>query len=89
MPKLKCIKNIYKCYMEPIEEDGKFRYYNCGCGSTHQLNKFDNTWRDVVLLPKRKCKRCDHEWFLKKPVEPLVCPKCKSPYWNKEKKNEW
>ena len=34
-----------------------------------------------------RCERCDHEWIprdLKK--EPSVCPKCKSPYWNRPRK---
>ena len=33
-----------------------------------------------------RCKRCPHEWIpRKKDGEPIVCPSCKSPYWNKEK----
>ena len=36
-------------------------------------------------LPTLKCLRCGHTWYPKKPVEPKVCPKCKSPYWNKPK----
>ncbi len=32
------------------------------------------------------CGRCDHEWIPRDPnIEPKVCPKCKSPYWNKPK----
>jgi len=31
------------------------------------------------------CERCGHEWIPRKENAPLptVCPKCKSPYWNK------
>ena len=32
-----------------------------------------------------KCTRCLHEWKPRKKGLPRVCPKCKSPYWNKEK----
>jgi Zn finger protein HypA/HybF involved in hydrogenase expression len=32
-----------------------------------------------------KCLRCLHEWASKK-EHPTVCPDCKSPYWNIEKK---
>jgi predicted Zn-ribbon and HTH transcriptional regulator len=32
------------------------------------------------------CKRCGHEWASKQ-IKPIICPKCKSPYWNKERKN--
>ncbi len=31
---------------------------------------------------KRICKRCGHEWFIKRNAEPSVCPLCKSPRWN-------
>lgn len=39
------------------------------------------------------CERCSHEWMPKKPwIEgeelPTVCPKCKSPYWNRPRKEE-
>ena len=34
-----------------------------------------------------KCKRCGHEWASKMETHlPYVCPKCKSPYWDKEMK---
>jgi len=43
-----------------------------------------------------RCERCRHEWVprgvdtaaKKPPPEPRVCPKCKSPYWNKPRKRE-
>ena len=37
-----------------------------------------------VLIIGHKCYRCDHAWRphdLDKP--PRVCPKCKSPYWDR------
>ena len=41
---------------------------------------------NVVKLPKLHCKRCGHKWIPRKEgEEPRVCPKCKSPYWNKER----
>ena len=30
-----------------------------------------------------KCKRCGHGWIPRSEKLPAVCPKCKSPYWNK------
>jgi predicted Zn-ribbon and HTH transcriptional regulator len=27
--------------------------------------------------------RCGHEWLSRKGEEPTVCPKCKSPRWDK------
>ena len=37
-----------------------------------------------------KCGRCGHEWIPRTKIdeEPLICPKCKSPYWNKQRKNK-
>ncbi len=34
----------------------------------------------------RKCLRCDWIWFPRKPTGPIICPHCKSAYWNKPKK---
>ncbi len=36
-----------------------------------------------------KCTRCLHAWVPRKSTigDPSVCPKCKSPYWNKARKN--
>ena len=41
-----------------------------------------------ILILGNRCYRCTHEWRpndINKP--PRVCPKCKSPYWDKPKKN--
>ncbi len=36
-----------------------------------------------------RCERCAHEWIPRdKGQEPVICPKCKSPYWNKPRKSE-
>jgi len=36
-----------------------------------------------------RCERCEHEWIPRdKDEEPRVCPKCKSPYWNRPRKND-
>jgi rRNA maturation endonuclease Nob1 len=38
-----------------------------------------------------RCERCDHEWVprnVTSGVEPKVCPKCKSPYWNVPRKTK-
>jgi predicted Zn-ribbon and HTH transcriptional regulator len=34
-----------------------------------------------------KCERCEHVWLPReKDKKPLVCPKCKSPYWDTPRK---
>jgi len=34
---------------------------------------------------KLKCKRCEHRWIPKK-EDVRQCPKCKSAYWDKERR---
>jgi len=33
-----------------------------------------------------RCERCEHEWLPRSDQEPRVCPKCKSPYWNRPRR---
>lgn len=40
------------------------------------------------VIKKCKCKRCLYEWWPKKPNKYVkICPRCKSPLWNKDKVN--
>ncbi len=50
--------------------------------------KHEVEW-EVITTPLRifKCLRCGHEWPSKMD-KPLVCPKCKSPYWDRDKKEK-
>jgi len=36
-------------------------------------------------LPVFECKRCKHKWHPRM-NGPTVCPKCHSPWWNKERR---
>jgi len=39
-----------------------------------------------VLVVGHRCWRCSHEWLsYDKNNIPKVCPKCKSPYWDRER----
>lgn len=40
-----------------------------------------------IKLLKLKCKRCGHQWIPRK-IEVRICPKCKSPYWDRARRNE-
>lgn len=43
--------------------------------------------RVPITVMGYRCERCSHEWIPKDSErEPTVCPKCKSPYWNKPRK---
>ncbi len=37
-----------------------------------------------------RCERCKHEWIPRTKIkeDPIICPNCKSPYWNIPKKNK-
>lgn len=41
-----------------------------------------------IKISGHKCFRCGHEWRPKKMGIPKVCPKCKSPYWDRPKNSE-
>jgi len=41
-----------------------------------------------ITLTGFKCERCGHEWVPRGEEEPAVCPKCKSPYWNKPRRQK-
>ena len=34
-----------------------------------------------------QCERCQHKWITRSEEIPVVCPKCKSPYWDKPLSN--
>ena len=42
-----------------------------------------------VVLTTRICLRCGHgtdskrPWILRRPSEPICCPQCHSPYWDR------
>ncbi len=36
-----------------------------------------------VTVTAFKCERCGHVWLPKTERRPTICPKCKSPYWDK------
>jgi len=43
--------------------------------------------RVPITVMGYRCERCSHEWIPRDVRrEPSVCPKCKSPYWNRPRK---
>jgi len=47
---------------------------------------------DIIPPPKPKvvlkplvCKRCNRTWTPRKEELPIQCPKCRSPYWDRER----
>ena len=49
--------------------------------------ELDNLMVGRVNIEGYKCERCGHIWVpriyeIEKKKDPVICPKCKSPYWN-------
>lgn len=44
----------------------------------------------IIELKGYSCERCKHEWVPRSKIDelPTICPKCKSPYWNKPRQSE-
>ena len=36
----------------------------------------------------RRCLRCGHEWSQRSGTQPKTCPRCRSPYWNRQRRGE-
>ncbi len=41
-----------------------------------------------TLPPRLKCQRCGYEWWPRFASGPRICPRCKSPYWDKPRAKE-
>jgi hypothetical protein len=41
-----------------------------------------------ITLKGFECERCQHQWVPREEDYPRVCPKCKSPYWDKPRKKQ-
>lgn len=39
-----------------------------------------------INIPLLKCLRCGHEWLPRQNKRPMICPKCKSAYWDQPKR---
>lgn len=54
-------------------------------GTQHGVSK--------ITVTLYTCERCEHKWIPREAIAgtealPTVCPKCKSPYWNRPRQNE-
>ncbi len=41
-----------------------------------------------IKLYEYTCERCFHKWIPRTTEKPRVCPKCKSPYWDRKRKKK-
>lgn len=44
----------------------------------------------IIKLDGYACERCEHKWIPRSKIDELsiICPKCKSPYWNTPRQGE-
>ncbi len=43
--------------------------------------------KPIGMVPLQGCRcRCGHEWLPRNDEKPRVCPKCKSPNWDRPKR---
>ena len=55
----------------------------------YTIKSYISMARLTLSIEGFKCERCEHEWIPNDiHQEPTVCPKCKSPYWNKPRKQK-
>lgn len=53
------------------------------------MKKPEKSEKPLGMVPLTGCRcRCGHEWLPRGEVRPTVCPKCKSPYWDRPKQFE-
>jgi len=41
-----------------------------------------------ITLKGYVCERCKHKWVPRDKQKPMVCPKCKSPYWDRKRRRK-
>jgi rubrerythrin len=46
----------------------------------------ENMAKQKVKITELTCLKCGHLWYPRTLELPAVCPKCKNPRWNREKK---
>jgi ribosomal protein L37E len=51
--------------------------------------RYDTLGMGELTVKAYKCERCEHVWVPTSDVKPRVCPKCKSPYWDKPRSADW
>ena len=41
-----------------------------------------------IMIKGYQCERCTHQWVPRDESNPRVCPKCKSPYWDRPRQKQ-
>ena len=46
-----------------------------------QEKEMTETTQDTIR--QQECLRCGHSWWPRSTERPIICPNCKSPYWDR------
>jgi len=52
-------------------------------GKVFKVKGIFSIMKKEIKMYECKCERCGHAWITRTEEVPVVCPKCKSPYWDK------
>lgn len=43
-------------------------------------------FEEIIKVKQYTCLRCSYKWLPRKEVRSIICPNCKTPYWNKPRR---
>lgn len=55
-------------------------------GRVPEMHRGEN--REPGVVEVKHCKQCDRDWNYRGGPEPIRCGKCKSPYWDRDRRTE-
>ena len=77
----------YNCKLTPTDAIHHLNH-NKGDNRICNLEKMDRySHNGSFHITAISCNKCEHIW-LPKSYQPRICPKCKSPYWDRERKRK-
>lgn len=81
---------LYGVYLRVIYHREQRRQYPLGKYLTYIPSRCILEIMAKIQIWGWQCERCEHKWVPREEStnEPQVCPKCKSPYWNRPRKAE-
>lgn len=44
---------------------------------------------EIIQVPRCICERCGNKWVARSEARPMTCPKCRSPYWDRKRVNNY
>lgn len=57
-------------------------------GKTRRIIEIVGGEMPETTTPAYRCARCSHVWVARGDRKPTICPKCKTPYWDRERERK-